>query len=485
MRKERKRKMTDTKKTKDVGELADTRKETDIGGLGEKKGRGMKVRRDRKRRPLGLPVGLLLGAGLLFTACAGREMEPVVAERTAPAEENRNAVGENRNAVEENRGAAEENRNAAAGDTDTASDTPGSSAGEAQKLAARLEIPERYVTRAEGERVLLTADADVWVPDRETMPECEVKRESYKEADYRAFQRLTAEAAGVTWKEDEKGSSIRCNSEDEKYEISFVDGSVYGTTPILWMRHRSIADGSSSYFDSRDISGLDLTEEEKSRIETMITAKAEECLEGLQSGDFALKSRQWRALQEHKEDSGGIQPTGTYGIRLHYVREYQGTPVASTTQGLMGQPSPAGQYVSFLYDSEGTLLRMQVTDRIITDVEERDSRFLLLFDTAVQIFEQYCKTYFQEEGHWNSLFAQLYGEGDGTASSVNVGDKAVEVSVSSVRLEYRVQPEEGEPSESFSRGSLIPVWNFYGTAAGSQESLLVSINAEDGTIYGD
>lgn len=407
----------------------------------------------KKKRMKWLTV--TLAAAVALTACKSQVKEPVVAERTNPAPEN-TVQGEK-------------------------SPEPANE----QKLAARLEVPERYEVSVEGDRVLLTADADVWVPDRETMPECRMKQEIYSEADYRAFQQLTAQETGVQWGEDKKESATLCLSLDGTYQISFVDGKTEGTTPILWMKHQYISDGSSKDFDSRDISGLTLTEEEKSRIEAEIQKRAEFCLEKFDEGSFALKTCQWRALQEQEGTYGGTEPTGTYGIKLHYVKEYQGIPVAGTLQALMGLPAPSSQYVNFLFDSEGTLLKMQAIDRVAREGEEKDSQFLLLFDTAAQIFEQYCKTYFKDEEHWTSVPAVIDAERGFTLPSGTEEKTAVEVRVNSVMLEYRLQPEEGKEAKTFSRGDLIPVWNFYGTVAGSRESLLVSINAEDGTIYGD
>lgn len=361
---------------------------------------------------------------------------------------------------------------------------------EDESSIALLEAPKYYKTRVEGKRVILTAQADVIVPDVDTIPVYKVEKLPYSRSDFEYFKGLMADETGIQWGEETKTNGrISLYSQDRTYNLTFADGKDINIPPMRWLKNLAISAGSSRSFNARDISGLLLSEEEKNQIELYITEKAQTCLDMLQEGTYVLKSREWRALQERED--GGMKPNGEYGLWLKYVRLQNQIPVAGNLQALMGEDLPRIPYIEFLYMTDGTLLEVKDIDRESQEETGGEERFLLPFVAIAQIFEQYGKTYFDDGRHPIE---------ESQADSVVLAEdkKVAFVNVDTVMLEYRYQPEEqGNQTRG---GRLIPVWNFYGDLRidspsyempelrqtdRQSESLLVSIHAEDGTIYGN
>lgn len=404
-------------------------------------------------------TGVLVGSAL--TACSYQVKEPVLAEKQTAGDGEETHGGE------------------------TGSGNP--------SFQSLIEAPERYQAKVEGDKCSLNADAEVVVPDVDTIEVYHVEKQPYSEGDYLHFKRLMEKEAEIIWgNEQAEDGRITVWSTDRLYELSFGDGKKEGSMPMLWLRNASISDGTGADFDSRDISSLTLSDREKMETEARITAKAQSLLDCLDAGNFVLKSSEWRALREHTREIGDWKFRGQYGLRLTYVRLHNGVPVSGNLPAIMGEQLPSSQYVEFLYTSDGTLLRVKDIGREV-QVETGDSgRFFLPFESVAQIFEQYSKTYFDDEHHSIGILADI-------PEPAEMEDMlASSVTVETVMLEYRYQRQEnpGEPEE----GQLIPVWNFYGRVEATNresggkiparpsavtEGLLVSINAEDGTIYGD
>lgn len=425
-----------------------------------------------------------------LTACNGKKQEPVVAEKS------NEDVGRGQNSTKTDSG---QDRSSEAGSRrDSGEVGNGRGNGEAgngiagTEMAALIEAPDRYRTEVAGKRTRLSADAPVSVPDLVNLPVIRAKKSPYSPEEYELFKKLTADAAGIEW--SQKGDwGTSCRSEDQVYSLSFVDGTEDGKLPILWMNHLFISDGSSSAFDSRNISGMDLSEAEKLRIQHEIEEKAEAFLKAMDDGDFAMYQCEWRALQERKKDSGESAANGEYGLHLRYGRLQQGVLAPGLMTALIGEAAPRTQYVEFLYSSDGTLLLVKNIGREVTVGEADSDLFLLPFAAIAQIFEQYGKTYFDSENHTPEIDST-----DSLPSDTAQDDLQIAIRVDSVRLEYRYQQDAQSDS-----GTFVPVWNFYGSVKkdvyanteqnrvleesdGTEETgLLVSINAGDGTIYGN
>lgn len=139
--------------------------------------------------------------------------------------------------------------------------------------------------------------------------------------------------------------------------------------------------------------------------------------------------------------------------------------------------------MEFLYREDKTLLAVKDIGReSVTDTREY-AGFLLPFLAVSQIFEQCMKSSVTDED-MTEMGSHTY------------------LAVTEVKLAYR-REFKGQAGSQDGGGRLVPVWAFYGItekgyqdhvggeaaifpiAAGQgKETLLLTINAEDGTIYG-
>lgn len=463
-------------------------------------GNGMK--KDGGKRLIVNAVLICLLAGQALTACGSKNQEPVVAEKTEAAAGESGTENESRG---ENGSGGADRAESGIGSADGTENGIGN-AGEAEhggengssgrELDSLIEAPGRYCAEVKGKRTRLSADAPVLVPDLEKIPVCRAEKKPYSHEEYEHFKKLLAGAAGCEWGEDyqEGDWGTACQSTDEAYHLSFADGAEEGRVPILWMHHRFISAGSSAVFDSKDVSGMDFSEAERQKLQQELEGKAEAFLKAMGDGDFTLYRWEWRALQGREKDGREAAVTGKYGLLLRYGRLQQGVTAAGSETALIGEAAPRAQYVDFLYSSDGTLLLVKNIGReTVTRVVDEDP-FLLPFAAVAQIFEQYGKTYFDNESHVPEANA-----GQLMPAAAAHKEAEAEVRVNSVRLEYRYE-QEAEAG----KGTLIPVWNFYGSVENGfgtdgegefvlmedgpgtgAKGLLVSINAEDGTIYGN
>lgn len=445
-------------------------------------------------------LALFLAGGLsaaALTACSRQTNVPVVAEKQSEAGE---AHGTQTGVKNEE----SEGNHISSGQKSGSADTNQSGADKSsgQGLKEAVEAPERYRTSVEGNRISLTADAEVVLPDVDAIPIYEGEKQPYGQDDFTHFKRVTEFIIGSPWQEEKQEGDwgLACRSQDEQYKLSLVDGAEKGRTPILWISHRFIGAGTSAEYSANDLSGLTLSKEEKEKVETDMDAAARECLDRLEAGEFELKSCRWKALSVREGEFAAGKQDGTYGVLLKYVRRFNKIPVSGSLPAFFGERTPQSQYVEFLYSSDGTLLMIKAVGRQnYKNVVEEDP-FLLPFAAAAQIFEQYAKTYYDDENH-----RLIKDELNTLRMTDDEKEKAV-VHVNSVQLEYRFEHEgqTGEADEA-ERGRLVPVWNFYGSlmagkiAGDSSEpskltaeepflaadGLLVSINAADGTIYGN
>lgn len=471
----------------------------------------------KKLMRLSALVLLCMAAGMAVSACGKQGQKQVLAEKT---QEN-TQLGEilDASSGDDPQTGNSEPGNPESGDI-TGKTAQSSEAGKAadgekqtgQTLTELVEAPKRYEAQVEGKQVRLMADADVVVPAGEGIPILSVKKSQWSQDDFAAFKRLTADTAGIQWAEEQPRDDgvVDVLSQDGKYQLSFVDGEQENSTPILWMKHLNLFDGGAGSYDSGNLSGLPMSEEEKEKAKTQITEKAEQFLKSLGQGDFVQKDCIWRAVMEQAGDSSAVTLSQQSGLLLKYVKAYQGVPMAGNVQTLMGEPAPSGPYVEFFYTGEGTLLEVKAIGREVEGDAGDDDRFLLPFAAVTQIFEQYCKAYLPEGDSAASGGNAAAAGGDAScddSTSVLISAENMEeaensvpktpIYVDTVVLEYRYeQDRSGQPAT----GRLVPVWSFYGrqgtegenisvliptenAVSKETEGLLVSIHAEDGTIY--
>lgn len=395
------------------------------------------------------------------------------------------------------------------GHSDTASgQTEGA---EAEYLIERLaQTPELYQADMKEEKISIQAKAPLVIPAVSRIPMVEIENSPYTAEDCQAVQTLLEPVTGAGgWNPDEtfilshevdgkralkpetyvmvadnenpghgeflyvEGESFikSYHSADGNYRFSYVQGNSPNSSPLMWLSHLTYSD------IPLEPDTLLMGAGKREALQTELEGKAEALLEEIRFGDYFLKSAQWKSISRLEEEAW--LPTEQFGLRLTYVREYEGISTINRDVGWASDAMAPAQYVEFLYLEDGTLLRMKNVHRERVAAMLGDVDVLLPFDAVSQIFEQYMK-YYQ------------------TATKA----PHLSVEVTEVRFGYQLEYLDGwdvmEMSKGSGKGRLVPVWAFYGTpelgggsdagqtTAGEvkQGGLLVAVNAEDGTVYG-
>lgn len=475
--------------------------------------------RIKKAGILILTVTMLSGT----CGCVRQTETPIIAERTE------GAAGQTAPA---DSGAAlpnpSDNQNTSGSSSDSNSSNTAETGASKNFIQTLTEAPERYTADIREERFSLLADTPLEIPSVSQIPRIGIKNAPYETKDCETALRLISEETGITkWipdetlltnsgmaledgsyvmfayqgdpseKEymrlDETAGNLGFTSEDQNYRFSFIRGTAADGTPLMWLIHLNESDGSSDGFDASDLSEWELSQEERSSLETLFRKQAEALLKKLGITNISLQDICWRRLSG--TENGKWEPTGSCGLRLTYVRTAEGIPVFARNTAWASQVMPPAQYIEILYRQDGTLLRFKNINREQTVSSDGCIDFLLPFDAAAQIFEQYMRYY---QTVWQP---EQY---DMVSSNL---EPHLRINVTEVKFGYQILYDDYQP-ETMDKGSgtgrLIPVWAFYGTptldydytgnassyvtpaprALTSENRLLLSVNAEDGTIYG-
>ena len=445
--------------------------------------------------------GLSLAAAALLGVCAAgvsgciRQTDvPIIAEKASQGE----SAGEGDSA-----GHSGTQNGADGGDSSvTQNDANGTTA--ENPIIFLAKPPERYQTSVREGTLEISADAPVILPEISRIPILEVEKEPYKKEDCNAALELLKGETGVTdWEGGESAQSY--TSEDGNYQFSFGQGSGANYTPMMWLTNLVYSDGSNGEWDAADVSDFALTGTAREAREAELKKKAEDFLQRLSLSDFHLESAQWRRISTAK--NGGAL-TDDYGLRLTYVRSFEGIPVINREAGWASDLMAPSQYVEFLDREDGTLLRMKDINRERVSANLGAADTLLSFGDAAQIFEQYLKYY---ETVYDKDILTIPKQADGYYTYIPTespsGQNAVlSIDVSKVQFAYQLlyDEEDNEAPEPPAKGRLVPVWAFYGTPTvtcaywsedgGSvsarltpptaDDGLLLTVNAVDGTVYG-
>lgn len=153
----------------------------------------------------------------------------------------------------------------------------------------------------------------------------------------------------------------------------------------------------------------------------------------------------------------------------------------------MSEALAPAQYVEFLYGEDGRLLSVKNIGREQIRVTSGHTKFLLPFASVCQVFEQCMKTLQTDWGAGAEAFQEEELPGTNPHLYLTVTD---------VKLAYRLEYDEWDPKTfeiGGGKGKLVPVWAFYGKVrrgyedqnrAEAKKVLLLMVNAENGTIYG-
>lgn len=205
---------------------------------------------------------------------------------------------------------------------------------------------------------------------------------------------------------------------------------------------------------------------------TEIQQKAAALMEQLGFDEYASQGGEYCAA--HKASDGDIAKISKIGYCIHFTRVVDGIPVTYTRQNggsMVNSTEIAWPYEHFdlIYNDEGFACLDWINPYEIEDISD-DYVFLLPFSEIQRVFEE--------------MVLQKY---EGIFQDAN---EKTDISISEVRLGYMRIRENGYAKE----GTLIPVWDFFGSRTTSGNSFaepyvqsdpyesLFTINAMDGTV---
>ena len=424
-------------------------------------------------RPLGMAA--LLGTALLSSAVlSGCQKEQAVIIRETAGESAGNSDDGGSMAGFETSGSSDRGENT--GDSGTS--------GSFVSLRAQTEAPDTYQARVQTDTLELTADAPVLLPDAANAPTWEFSPAVYEDSQI-AQMTAALEEAGVPMDQvsiSRNGQTVLPNANGRfGYQLSIHDGkpetedgevrSAEPPTPIFWLSCVSTTAASDGDFDANDLTDFSLSAQEEERLRASLEKKAEDLLDSMNLSHLVLRDFQWKRLRSSDPESQDykFRFSGGYGLQLRYTLSVGNIPVTDSRSSYFNGSLPSSQYIEILYSQDGQLLVFKDIGLNTVGNPLDQEPFLLPFTAMKEIFEQQCRAW--------------------PAASDSGSAPYIRGTVTKVALEYLPQ------YEASGGGSLIPVWNFYGSleSAGDGQgteyrtvrSLLLSISALDGQIMGE
>jgi hypothetical protein len=412
----------------------------------------VKGRLTSKKKAWAMAAAVVAGSMVILAGCVRQTNIPIVSERTAEdpnSSEAQKAKGEPEAEKQGDRGQEE--------------------GGLTGLIKEQTKAPERYQVHIQGEDVTVTADVEVDVPKTDKICLNYVEYSPYTDEELEQIKGILEE---------------ELTDEELTYTFDLSAGDSENL-PIIWLSATDVSDGAGGAGNSDDLSEFPITEAELEQLEAALASKAERLLQKMDLKDFSLESTRWRQLSV----SGGASWTlsGQYGVRLYYSRIVGDLPLVNSERG-RGSLRPRSQYVEFLYRADGTLLAVKNIGRERIEDSSEYAGFLLPFSSVSQIFEQCMRT------------LKIHGDFEGKQPHIYL-------TVTDVKLAYGMEYGDriGDMPQTYGRkGKLVPVWVFYGIVeqgyqkpdgtdsgipriplGGGMAEAILSINGENGTIYGE
>lgn len=413
-----------------------------------------------KKKQTAKRASFLIGA-ILYTlaGCVKQTNTPIVSEKIEGAQESR--VGEE--------GTQGEKQGMAAN---------------AEKVRQQADVPETYTLEIRSEDITIMGNVSVETPEKERIPVVEVQYLPYTQEELDEIKELLKEEVEITeWTLKSQDNPKTYMSPDQTYTLSLAKGNKQ-ERPMVWLSCPGISDGSSKEGEAMDLSGFSMSENDRKAFQQEVEGRAKHLMEEMGMKDFHLEEVRWRQLSVSKDYSWSL--SGQYGLRLYYRRRMEDMILVDNEWEY-----PA-QYVEFLYKEDGTLLSVKNIGREELRVTPEYVEFLLPFSSVSQVFEQCMKTrQIDAETNARSDISVLT---EGYPGAVPHGY----LTITEVKLAYGLEYGEG------GKGKLVPVWAFYGreeigfqdqsgvelkiprtSLNGSKSELLLVVNAENGSVYGE
>lgn len=412
-------------------------------------------------------------------------------------------------------------------------------------LLAELEVPERFTGEWEGVNGLVhvTADAEIVLPDTDAIPTGSIVRRDFtqedlntflrvfmkgqpfyeevsitrqealaKLEDYQAMQRGDIPLSGDTTYEklpeliayyEELAGTAPNDGELREASTSFTsDGTaqnmsgwseIDGRKTHLWVQNfpyawdsavwyvQDYGDANNSFCRScsaaSDDAYPDFSEEEA--IQTGNALLAELGFKDLVCDQITpvyfadatqINSTIIPEAADEDSTSHGENPDSAIldtGFRMQYVRTLNGFPIGYT--GIEGKSVEDGNETSvWPYESievcvtKDGVVYFKWTAPTEEPVLEQEDTQLMSFDEISSVFERMIMV--------RHSYAQTISD--------NGGDGHISISISKVRLNLmRVRAKNGNDM-----GLLLPVWDYYGAEGSAEETIVLTINAVDGSM---
>ena len=357
-------------------------------------------------------------------------------------------------------------------------------AANAKKVRQQADVPETYTLEIRSEDITIMGNVSVETPEKERIPVVEVQSLPYTQEELDEIKELLKEEVGITeWTLKSQDNPKTYMSPDQTYTLSLARGNKQ-ERPMVWLSCPGISDGSNKEDEAMDLSGFSMSENDRKAFQQEMEGRAKHLMEEMGMKDFHLEEVRWRQLSVSKDHSWSL--SGQYGLRLYYRRRVEDMILVDNEWEY-----PA-QYVEFLYKEDGTLLSVKNIGREELRVTPEYVEFLLPFSSVSQVFEQCMKTrQIDAETNARSDISVLT---EGYPGAVPHGY----LTITEVKLAYGLEYREG------GKGKLVPVWAFYGreergfqdqsgvelkiprtSLNGSKSELLLVVNAENGSVYGE
>lgn len=370
-----------------------------------------------------------------------------------------------------------------------------------ENIWLQAQVPERYQVRLQEEKLNFIADASVEIPLVNRIPRIEIQSSYYEEEDFEKILETMRNTLGVNvWKEEEQmqlnivsavenerlenttiqadadsyllsadreqqGEYLHLDSEENMksyasdngaYLLTLGKGRKSDRTPMVWLKHKQESTGFLAAEPEKKEDDQTFSENQQELLEKELEKKARQMLEEIGVSDVFLVSGYWKTVLSNENEKW--EDTGKHAWCMRFVRTIEGVPVINKTAPsgrLMESMAPA-EYIDVTYKEDGTILELKDINKeqIIETSDQTD--FLLPFEAVTQILEQQLR--YEQAGKKQPVF------------------------VTKVLFGYQLCYDEWD-EENLDRGNgkgrMIPVWAFYE----ENGSLLLTINAEDGTIY--
>ena len=357
-------------------------------------------------------------------------------------------------------------------------------AANAKKVRQQADVPETYTLEIRSEDITIMGNVSVETPEKERIPVVEVQYLPYTQEELDEIKELLKEEVGLKeWTLKSQDNPKTYMSPDQTYTLSLARGNKQ-ERPMVWLSCPGISDGSNKEDEAMDLSGFSMSENDRKAFQQEMEGRAKHLMEEMGMKDFHLEEVRWRQLSVSKDHSWSL--SGQYGLRLYYRRRVEDMILVDNEWEY-----PA-QYVEVLYKEDGTLLSVKNIGREELRVTPEYVEFLLPFSSVSQVFEQCMKTrQIDAETNARSDISVLT---EGYPGAVPHGY----LTITEVKLAYGLEYREG------GKGKLVPVWAFYGreergfqdqsgvelkipmtSLNGSKSELLLVVNAENGSVYGE